>query len=83
MTEIRSDLIGMLKSMGIDEESTVATVQLAKTDENRLKLMQMMADRYIQKGKVTDEDIGKMPLFLVGERKSSAPNLTKTEADTE
>lgn len=83
MTEIRSDLIGMLKSLGIDEESTVATVQLAKTDENRLKLMQMMAKRYQEKGKVTDEDVGKMLLFLIGERKQSATNSTRTEADTE
>lgn len=71
MTEIRSDLIGMLKSLGVDREQTVMTVALCGTDENRLTLMKMMAQRYQEKGTVTEEDIGKMLLYLVGERKSS------------
>ena len=70
MTEVRSNLIGLLKACGLDEESTVATVALAKTDENRQTLIDWIIERYDQKGKVTDEDVGKMLLVLVGKKKS-------------
>ncbi len=84
ISEIESDLIMLLKSFGIDKESTVATVTLAKTDENRQKMIDWIIERYDQKGKVTDEDVGKMLLFLIGERKKpSDTNSTRTEADTE
>lgn len=83
ITEIQGDLIDFLKSIGLDKGATLAIDDLAETDENRLKLMRMMADRYTEKGEVTEDDIGKMLLLLVGERKSSAPSSTRTAADTE
>ena len=83
ITEIQGDLIDFLKSIGLGKSAALAVVNLAKTDENRLKLMRMMAERYTEKGKVTEDDIGKMLLLLVGERKSSVQNSTRTAADTE
>ena len=69
LTEIQSDLIGMLKSLGIDRETTVAIGALTKTDENRLRLMQMMAQLYEEKGEVKEQDIQKMVLMITGSRK--------------
>ena len=83
ISQIESNLIRLLKACGQDEDSTVATTILAKTDENRQKMIDMIIARYDQKGTVTDEDIGKMLLLLVGERKSSVQNSTRTAADTE
>lgn len=71
MTEIRSDLIGMLKSIGLNEDSTVGIVQLAETDENRLKLLQMMSDYYMERGSISEETVGKMLLMLIGSKKNS------------
>ena len=69
ITEIQSDLIGMLKSMGINKESTLAIMSLTETDENRLRLLQAIAQLYKEKGEVTEQDILKMILMLIGSRK--------------
>ena len=80
ISEIESDLIGMLKSLGLDKDTTVSIVTLARTDENRLKLLQMMSDRYLERGEVTEQDVGKMLLLLTGKRKEpSATTSEKTE----
>ena len=50
----------MPKSLEIDKETTVAIGALTKTDENRLHLMQMMAQLYREKGSVEEQDIQKL-----------------------
>ena len=74
MTETRRDLIILLKECGIDRETTVAIVNLCKTDENRGKMIQMIIRRYEQKGKVTEQDIQMMGLYLTGELKEEYKN---------
>ena len=69
MTEIRRDLIRILKHCGLDKNTTIAITILCKTDENRLRLMEAIATRYEQKGTVTEEDIQKMLLMITGQRK--------------
>ena len=69
ITEIQSDLIGMLKSMGINKESILAIMSLTETDENRLRLLQAIAQLYKEKGEVTEQDILKMILMITGNRK--------------
>ena len=83
ISQIESDLIRLLKACGLDRETTVSVVGLAKTDENRQKMIDMIIARYDQKGEVTEQDIQKIGLILTGERKSSAPSSTRTAADTE
>ncbi|MBQ2378491.1 MAG: hypothetical protein II297_08835 [Clostridia bacterium] len=82
ITEIQNDLIGMLKSLGINKESTLAIMSLTKTDEIRLRLLQAMAQLYKEKGEVTEQDILKLILMLTGSRKKSAGTSTTTEATT-
>ena len=80
ITEIQSDLIGMLKSMGLDRETTVNIMVLMETDELREKLMREIALRYEKKGEVAEQDILKFVMILTGSRKSSVDTSTKTEA---
>ncbi len=83
ITEIESNLIRLLKACGLDRETTVAIVALARTDENRATLIDWIIERHDQKGEVTEQDVGKMLLLLIGDRKTSPPSPTETEADTE
>lgn len=69
LTQIESDLIGLLKSLGIDRETTVSIVILAKTDENRKKMIQMIVELYHEKGEVTEQEVQKIGLMLTGIRK--------------
>lgn len=71
ITKIESDLIGLLKSLGIDRETTVNITILAKTDENRKKMMQMIVELYDEKGEVTEQDVQKIGLMLTGIRKTN------------
>ena len=71
ITEIQGDLIDFLKSIGLSKNDTLMVDDLAGTDEIRLKLLQMMADRYIERGKVTEEEVDKMLLILIGSKKNS------------
>ena len=83
ITEIQRKFILLLKSIGLDKETTLATDDLARTDENRQTLIDWILEYHETRGQVTDEVVGKMLLYLIGERKSSAPNSTPTGADTE
>ena len=76
-------LIALLKGCGLDRESTVATVALCETDKNMQTMIDWILEYHETRGQVTDEVVGKMLLYLTGERKSSAPNSTPTGADTE
>ena len=69
VTQIQSDLIGLLKSLGLNRETTVSIVALAKTDENRAKMIQMIVTLYMEKGEVTEQDVQKIGLMLTGIRK--------------
>ena len=69
ITEIQSDLIGMLKSLGIDKETTIAIMTLTETDKIRLRLMQLMVQLYEEKGEVEEQDVQKLLLMLTGSRK--------------
>ena len=69
LTETQKYLIRLLKSLGIDQETTINIVILAKTDEIREKMMQMIATLYKEKGEVTEQDIQKIGLMLTGSRK--------------
>ncbi len=71
VTETQKDLIMLLKSCGLNEDTTVSVVGLCKTDENRDKLIEAIIDRYDQKGNVTEQDILKMVVMLVGQLKSA------------
>ena len=72
ITKTESNLIRLLKSCGLDKETTVAVSILCKTDENREKMIQAIIDRYDQKGEVTEQDIQKIGLYLTGQRKTEA-----------
>jgi len=83
VTQVQHDLIRLLKSFGLDMETTVSTVALCRTDENRAKMIGMIIARYDEKGEVTEQDIHKIGLLLTGSLKQSPTNSTKTEADTD
>ena len=70
LTETEKNLIRLLKSFGLDKETTVSIGILAKTDENRKKMMKMIIELYYEKGVVTEQDIQKIGLMLTGKRKS-------------
>ena len=80
LSQVEKDLIRLLKSLGLDKETTVATVILAKTDENRERMIQMIITLYQDKGEVTDQDIQKIGMMLTGSRKSSADTSMMNEA---
>ena len=69
ITKTESNLIRLLKSCGLDKETTVAVSILCKTDENREKMIQAIIDRYDQKGEVTEQDIQKIGVMLTGQKK--------------
>lgn len=69
LTEIQSDLIGLLKSLGIDKETTLNIVVLAKTDEIREKLIQKIVELYMEKGEATEQDVQKILFMLTVKRK--------------
>ena len=46
ITEIQSDLIGLLKDCGLSKEDAVTEVVLLKTDENREKMIEAIIARY-------------------------------------
>lgn len=69
LTETDKNLIDLLKSLGLDKETTVAISVLAKTDEIREQLIQEIIYRYDQKGEVTEQDIQKMAMMLTCEKK--------------
>ena len=69
VTEVQESLIYLLKDLGFDKDSTVGIVTLARTDENREKLGQAIVARYDKYGTVTEEEILKMLLILVGKKK--------------
>lgn len=74
ITQTEKDLIQLLKSFGLDMETTVNITILAKTDENRAKMIQMIITLYREKGEVTEQDIQKIGLMLTGSRKKSSSN---------
>lgn len=83
LTQAEKDLIRLLKSCDLDKETTVAISVLCKTDENHRALINMIIARYDQTGKVpTEQEIQKMLLMLIGERKQENITSTQTEADT-
>ena len=75
VTQIQSDLIMLLKSFGLDKETTTSIVVLCRTDENCQKMIDEIIYRYDQKGTVTEQDIQKIGLYLTGTRKTD-PTLT-------
>ena len=77
VTQTQHDLIRLLKSFGLDKETTVAIVGLAKTDENRAKMIQMIIELYRETGEVTEQDIQKIGLMLTGDRKKGSVSSTK------
>ena len=72
LTQTEKDLIRLLKSLGLDMETTVNVSILAKTDENRAKMIQMIISLYYEKGEVSEQDVQKIGLMLTGNRKSDA-----------
>lgn len=79
VTQVQSNLIELLKSLGLDRETTVAIVTLCETDENRAKMINSIIEIYDQKGTVTEQEIQMIGLMLTGERKSSNTDSTTTE----
>ena len=71
LTQTEKDLIRLLKSFGLDKETTISICILAKTDENRKKMMQMIVELYDEKGEVTEQDVQKIGLMLTGIRKTN------------
>lgn len=70
ISQTEKDLIQLLKSFGLDKDTTVAAVTLAKTDENRERMIQMIIALYQETGEVTEQDIQKIGLMLTGSRKA-------------
>ena len=70
ISQTEKNLIRLLKSFGLDKETTVSTSILAETDENREKMIQMIIALYWEKGEVTEQDIQKIGLMLTGDRKN-------------
>lgn len=81
VTPTEHNLIALLKSLGFDKETTVATVVLTETDEIREQMIEIILDRYEEKGEVTYQDIQKMLLMLIGERKQSNTDSMKTDTE--
>ena len=79
VTEAENNLIRLLKSCGLSKEATVGIVVLAGTAENRERLIQAIIARHDKYGTVTEEEILKMLLILVGKRKE--PDSTSTMED--
>ena len=69
ISQTEKNLIRLLKSFGLDKGTTTATVTLAKTDENREKMIDMIIDLYLEKGEVSEQDIQKIGMMLTGDRK--------------
>ena len=80
ISQTEKNLIRLLKSFGLDKETTVSISILAKTDENREKMIQLIIELYRERGEVTEQDIQKIGLMLTGSRKKSVGYSTKTEA---
>ena len=76
ITQTQKDLIKLLKACGLDREAVVGIVALAKTDEKRDQLIQAIIDHYDETGAVTEEDILKLLLVIVGKRKQKDTNST-------
>ena len=70
ITQTEKDLIRLLKSFGLDKETTVGASILAKTDINREKMIQMLIALYREKGEVAEQDIQKIGIMLTGNRKA-------------
>ena len=83
LTQTEKDLITLLKSFGLDKDTTVAISVLSKTDEIRQKLINAIIARYDEKGEVAEQDIQKMLVMLTCKKKPSSTNSTKTEAGME
>ena len=79
VTQVQHDLIRLLKSFGLDMETTVGIVALAKTDENRAKMIRMIITLYWEKGEVTEQDIQKIGLMLTGSRKKNHSSYGKED----
>ena len=69
LSQTEKDLIRLLKSFGLDQNTTVSIGILAKTDENRKKMIQMIIELYYEKGEVSEQDIQKIGMMLTGIRK--------------
>ena len=76
ISEIECYLIGILKDLGLDRDTTVAISILCKTDENRQLMIEAIMDRYEEKGEVTEEDIQKIGLILTGTLKPEYRHLS-------
>lgn len=70
LTQVEKNLIRLLKSVGLDRETTVNISILARTDENRMKMINAILDRYQEKGKVTEQEIQRIGLMITSERKN-------------
>ena len=79
ISQTEKNLIRLLKSFGLDRETTVGTSILAETDENRETMIQAIIELYREKGEVTDQDIQKIGMILTGSRKEEAGTSTTTE----
>lgn len=79
ITEVQRKLIYLLKDLGINREATIDILTLAATDENREKLGRAIVARYDETGVVTEEEILKLLLMIVGKRKQKDTNSTTTE----
>ena len=79
ISQTEKNLIRLLKSFGLDKETTVGTSILAETDKNREKMIQMIIELYRDRGEVTEQDIHKIGLMLTGSRKEKVGTSTMTE----
>ena len=70
ITQIEKDLIALLKSIGLDKETTVGTSILLRTDENRLKMMDELCSMILDKNKIpSEQEVHMIGLALTGDRK--------------
>ena len=79
ITQTEKNLIALLKSLGLDKETTVGTSILLRTDENRQKMIGELCSRILDKGVLpSEQDIQKIGLILTGDLKEEYKDKART-----
>ena len=78
ITQTEKNLIALLKSLGLDKETTVGTSILLRTDENRQRMIEEIIYLYDKKGEVSEQDIQKIGLILTGDLKEEYRDKART-----
>ena len=68
------NLLSLLAKIDMSWNTALDVSDLAETDENRQELIWAICDRYEENGTVTEQDVLKILLTIIGSLKTSTEN---------